>query len=241
VHPPERQGLSGTSCQHVLGTLSVALEWAVKRGDLACNVAKDVDRPKRDTAKFAVWSIDELGRFLDHVADDRLFPLWRLAAYTGARRSELLGLHWSDVDLDAGTIAIRRARVRIAYEMVDQDRTKAKQSERVVGLDPETVQVLRRWAKAQKAERLAPPWTDSGYVFTAEDGRLVYADHVANRYGRLVAGAGVPAIRFHDLRHTHATLALKGLYALMRGWRGRIDATGRCCHGVPQRRRSRSR
>jgi integrase len=146
----------------------------------------------------------ELGRFLDHEADDRLLPLWRLAAYTGARRSELLGLWWSDVDLDAGTIAIRRARVRVAYEMVDQDRTKNKQSERVVGLDPETVAVLRRWAKAQKAEWLAwgPAWTDSGYVFTAEDGRLVHADQVGNWYGRLVAGAGVPAIRFHDLRHT---------------------------------------
>jgi integrase len=63
---------------------------------------------------------------------------------------------------------------------------------------------------AQKAERLAwgPAYTDSGYVFTAEDGRPLHADHAANRFARLVKAAGVPTIRFHDLRHTHASLLL---------------------------------
>lgn len=152
---PSDKGLSGTSCQHVLGTLSVALEWAVKRGDLPRTVARDVDRPKRTTKKLAVWSAAEPNQFLDHTADDRLLPLWRLAAYTGARRSELLGLRWSDVKLNAGTIAIRRARVRVAYEMVDQDRTKTEGSERVIDVDAETVAVSKRWQTAQKRERVA--------------------------------------------------------------------------------------
>jgi len=94
--------------------------------------------------------------------------------------------------------------------MHEAARTKTRAGARVVDIDPATVAVIRRWAKAQKAVRLAwgPAYTDSGYVFTAEDGQALHADHVANRFARLVKAAGVPSIRFHDVRHTHASLLL---------------------------------
>ena len=204
------KGLSETSLQHTLGVLRTALAWAVRQRLISHNPADDIDRPQREAKEMRVWAADELARFLDHVADDRLHPLFRLAAFTGMRRSEVLGLRWSDVDLEAATVSVRRTRTRVAYEMHEAARTKTRAGTRVVDIDPATVAVLRRWAKAQKAERLAwgPAYTDSGYVFSAEDGRAVHADHVANRFARLVKAAGVPPIRFHDLRHTHASLLL---------------------------------
>jgi integrase len=204
------KGLSETSLQHTLGVLRTALSWAVRQRLISYNPADDVDRPQREDREMRVWSAEGLARFLDHPADDRLHPLFRLAAFTGMRRSELLGLRWSDVDLEAATISVRRTRTRVGYEMHEAARTKTRAGTRVVDIDPATVAVLRRWAKAQKAERLAwgPAYTDSGYVFTAENGRPLHADHAANRFARLVHAAGVTTIRFHDLRHTHASLLL---------------------------------
>ncbi|HEV2767571.1 MAG TPA: site-specific integrase, partial [Acidimicrobiales bacterium] len=81
---------------------------------------------------------------------------------------------------------------------------------RTVQIDPATVAALRRWKAVQNTERLAwgDAWTASGYLFTREDGEPLHPQTLATEYRRLVRQAGVPAIRFHDLRHTGATLAL---------------------------------
>ena len=204
------KGLSETTLQHTLGVLRTALAWAVRQRLISHNPADDVDRPQREHKEMRTWSAGELAGFLERAAVDRLHPLFRLAAFTGMRRSELLGLRWPDVDLEAATVSVRRTRTRVSYEMSEAARTKTRAGTRVIDIDPTTVAVLRRWANAQKAERLAwgPGYTDSGYVFTAEDGRPVHADHVAQRFSRLVKAAGVPVIRFHDVRHTHASLLL---------------------------------
>ena len=102
-------------------------------------------------------------------------PLFRLLACTGMRRSEALGLRWRDVDLDAGTVAVRRARVKVRGVLQDRESGKTAAATRVIDLDPATTAVLKRWSATQKAERLAwgPSWADTGYVFTAEDGHPV--------------------------------------------------------------------
>ncbi len=203
--------LSETSLQHTYVALRSALEYAIRQRIVAHNVMDDVERPRRAATEICVWSAAELATFLTHTADDRLHPLLRLASHSGARRSELLGLRWSALDLDAATMSIASRRTRIGYEMVQRAGTKTAAGARMVDLDPTTVDVLRDWRKAQDGEREAwgPAYVETGHVFTAENGEPVHADHVANRFGRLVTGAGVPTIRFHDLRHTHATLLLK--------------------------------
>jgi len=94
--------------------------------------------------------------------------------------------------------------------MHDRESAKTAAAHRVVDLDPTTV-ALRRWSATQKAERLAwrPAWADSGYVFTNEDGQPVGTEAVDHRFRRMTKAAGVPKIRLHDLRHTHASLMLK--------------------------------
>jgi integrase len=205
------RGLSETSLQHTHTVLRSAIEHAIRQRVVTYNVMDDVDRPRRDRKRMRVWSAAELAAFLDHAASDRLFPLLRLASHSGARRSELLGLRWTDVDLEAGSISVASRRTRVGYQMVERPGTKTVAGSRVIDLDPDTTAILRRWRDTQDAERSA--WgvacVTSGYVFTNEDGSAVHADHVANRFERLVAGAKVPSIRFHDVRHTHATLLLR--------------------------------
>jgi integrase len=203
--------LSETSLQHTYDLLHVVLDYAVRQRLVAHNVTADVDRPRRQPREVEVWSARQLAVFLDSCGDDRLFPLLQLASHTGARRSELLALRWASVDLAAGTVSIASRRTRVGYEMVHRPGTKTAAGARVIDLDPTTIDVLRSWRKAQDAERdvWGEGYVDSGYVFTAESGEPVHADHVANRYDRLVAAAPVPALHFHGLRHTHATLLLK--------------------------------
>lgn len=207
-----QRSLSETSLQHTYDLLHTVLEYAVRqRLGVAHNVLDDVDRPRRGATEIKVWSAPQLAAFLDHCSDDRLLPLFRLASHSGARRSELLALRWSSVDLRAATISVTGRRTRVGYEMVHRAGTKTAAGSRVVDLDAATVTALKAWKKAQDAERRAwgPAYVETGYVFTAENGEPIHADHVANRFARLVAGVKGPAIRFHDLRHTHATLLLK--------------------------------
>jgi integrase len=152
----------------------------------------------------------ELRHFLLHVRDDRLFALWRLAATTGMRRGELLGLRWQDVDLDAQRVAVRQTLTTVNHHIVFGE-PKSARSKRSIAIDVDTVAALRRWRTHQSEERLllGAAWSDTGLVFTREDGVLVHPDTMSYLFERHVRSAGVPRIRFHDLRHTQASLALQ--------------------------------
>ena len=110
--------------------------------------------------------------------------------------------------MERGALAVRRARVACGGQIVEGIPKEGRA--RTVSIDPSTVAALRRWKAVQNAERLAwgEAWTDTGYLFTREDGQPLHPQTLANDYRRLVRRSGLPAIRFHDLRHTGATLAL---------------------------------
>lgn len=173
-------------------------------------------RAKSTRAKrFPTWDIDQLDRFLAAVADDPHFVLWWVLAFTGMRRGEVVTLRWDDVDLDGGTIRVERAmgmgRGRVLAEKVP----KSDAGRRLVELDPDTIAVLKDHRRKQLELRLlvGPGWQDKvGLVFTEPDGRPVDPDRVTGRWRDLVRvaapKAGVPVIRCHDLRHSHATQLL---------------------------------
>jgi integrase len=134
-----------------------------------------------------------------------------LAATTGLRRGELLGLRWRDLDLGAGRLSVTQTLVSVNYA-VSFSTPKTAAGRRSVALDPATVAALRAHRVAVLEERLslglgAP--TEDALAFTAIDGTPLHPGQFSDRFDRLVKAAGVPRIRFHDLRHTHATLALR--------------------------------
>jgi len=205
-------GLSEASLQHTHVVLRKALKDAVKGAHgprlLLRNPADDVERPRRRRKEMRVWSGDELRRFVHATRGNRLHACWVVAATTGLRRGELLGLRWEDVSLDDRVLSVKRSRVAVGYEV--REGTPKSGRGRRVDIDSETVAVLRRHRARQFEDRMAwgEAWTDSGLVFTREDGNGLHPQAVSQAFERSVRHADVPAIRFHDLRHTHATLML---------------------------------
>jgi len=176
------------------------------------NVAALADPPSAKSTKPSkpkAWSADQLRTFFGHVGDDRLSALWWFFATTGVRRGEAAGLRWENVDLEAGAVAIVETRVSVNYRVLDSD-PKTERGRRRIALDPETVRVLREWRKVQLEERMAwgPAWSDTGHVFTREDGTPWHPDRISKMFTRLVSETGLPQIPVHSLRHTSASLAL---------------------------------
>ena len=159
----------------------------------------------------AVWNAEQTGAFLDHAAADRLYALYHRVAFRGLRRGEAVGLPWVDVDLDGALLTVSQQIVQVGWA-TEEEAPKTSSGVRSVALDAETVAVLRAQRILQSAERLrcGPAWTDTGLVFTREDGRAVHPDFVTRHFERLVRAADLPPIRLHDLRHGAATLALAG-------------------------------
>ena len=138
--------------------------------------------------------------FLDAIEGDRLYPLYSLAAFAGLRRAEVVGLPWSETDLDGGLITVRETR---PDDDADPDDPKSEAGERTVALSAALAALLKLWRKRQLKERMAwgAAWTDSGLVFTREDGAPLRPGHISEHFAVLVRKAGLPPIRFHDLRH----------------------------------------
>jgi integrase len=208
-------GLSPVSVRHLHVTLSKALREAVRRRLITRSPLEDLTHRPANASRAGgalerVWTPEQLRRFLAIASSDRLAAAWRLGALTGMRRSELLGLPWSAVDLNAGRLAVTRTLVMVGA-MPTVGRPKTDRSARTVHLDPVTVRALRQWRAAQRAERLAwgPGWQDTGFCFTREDGSPVRPDSFTDRFGRLAAKAGLPHIPLHGLRHSAATFHLQ--------------------------------
>jgi integrase len=129
---------------------------------------------------------------------------------TGMRRGEALGLRWEDVDLEAGRLSVRRALIPNGAVVVVSE-PKTARGRRSVALDHETVEVLKRQAGQQLADQVkkGDAWSDTGLVFTKEDGEAWHPEVVSRFFRSAVKRSLLPETKLHDLRHTHATLALR--------------------------------
>ncbi len=157
-------------------------------------------------------SEDEARAFLEtaKASDDRFEPLYVLAITTGLRRGELLGLRWDDVDLERGKLRVGRALVREGGQHIVGE-TKTRRGRRQVNLTPRTVNTLKAHRKRQLEERmrLSGLYKDHGLIFATGIGTPVNPENLVNRsFKPLLKRASLPEIRFHDLRHTCATLLL---------------------------------
>lgn len=187
--------------------LRTALGDAERSGLVQRNVARLMDPPCHGAApEQRCWNEHQLRQFLHVAMTHRLGPAIWLAAMTGMRRGEVLGLRWTDIDLETATLSIRRSVSCTGYQ-VHTTPTKTRTSRRAIDLDQRTMDVLREWRHQQLSE-LAAVAAD-GTVFTRTDGEPVHPHALSQTVSRLQRSAGVPTIRLHDLRHTHATLMLK--------------------------------
>jgi integrase len=158
-----------------------------------------------------VWRPDHLAVFLDHVADDRMYALWRFLSHRGTRRGEACGLEWHDFNKKSKTVTIERQRVNVDGVIIE-DTPKSEAGGRVIALDEGTVDAFAAHRKRQIEERLAwgEAWVDSGKVFTQENGEPLNPEWVSDEFARLIEKCDLPPIRLHDLRHGAASLMLAG-------------------------------
>jgi integrase len=206
-------GLSPKTVRYIHGILRKALADAQRKGSVARNVADLADPPKasaRARREMRVWSAAELLRFLELVEDHHLFVAFFLAANTGMRRGEVLGLRWKDVELDRARLSVNQAVVSVAYEVKVGD-VKTDTARRTIDLDGRTVALLRRSRKQQLEDRLAAgrSWDEASFVTARLDGSPIHPDYFSQCFHHAVARSDLPRIRLHDLRHTHASILLR--------------------------------
>ena len=149
------------------------------------------------------WTASELATFLDTARHHRLYPALHVAAHTGMRRGEVVGLKWCDLDTSARRLSIRRTVQCVGGQPVEFG-VKTRTSRRTVELDTATVDVLRQWRT--RLDRDGLPNGIDDWMFCNPSGRFLNPQSVTQLFDRIVRSTGLPRIRFHDLRHTHASL-----------------------------------
>jgi len=207
----ERPAMSPKTVYEIHLVIRGALDVAVRRGLVTRNVALIARSPRLKAiqkTEAQSWTAEQLQQFLRAAVGHRMFPLLWLAAMTGMRRNEVLGLKWGDIDFKKQTISLNRGLVAIGYE-VHQTRGKTRNARRPIDLDTTTLSVLAGWKALQAAELAAVGIDDDGWVFTDGDGQPIHPHALSQVFERIARRAGVPVIRLHDLRHTHGTLLIK--------------------------------
>jgi integrase len=217
------KGLSRTSVQHIHAILRRSLSQATRRGVIARNPTDLVDPPGRDHPEMQVLSIGQARALLATARTGRhaeLEALYVLALTTGMRRGELLALRWADVDVVKRTLTVTGTLQRVKHSdgtsTLERAQPKTKTSMRQIPLTVAAVDALKRHAQGQGQLRAVAgsEWIDTGLVFTNERGGAVEPRNLLSRsFAPLLSEAGIPHVRFHDLRHTAATLmAAQGVH-----------------------------
>lgn len=190
-------------------TLYGALKQAVRWQLLARNPVEAVDPMKHERKEMTLWTAEQAAKFLDVARAHRLYPLFYLAMSTGLRSCELLGLRWQDVSGDK--LKIRQTYVKVGNQLVLQNTAKSKKGRRTVVISPDVAEVLRLHRERQEGEAayLGDAWPDTDLVFTSEVGTPVNPDNLRRLRNSLMDQAEVPRVKLHDLRHLHASMAIK--------------------------------
>jgi integrase len=203
------EGLSPKTVRYIRGTFRTALRQATRWGLIGRNPVDAVDGPKVERYEIQPFSREEARQFLSAIRGDRLEALYSVALTMGLRQGEALGLRWQDVDLELGYLHVRKQLQRFdgQFQLVEP---KTPRSRRMIALPGSIVTSLREHKDRQRDERQAAGerWQDSNLVFTTDRGRPLDGTVVSHTFHRVLDRACLPQRRFHDLRHSCATLLL---------------------------------
>src|SRR5215204_2129704 len=203
-------GLSPRSVHHVHRVLHRAFVQAIRWKLLPRNPCDGATSPKVPRAELTIWSPSDADRFLLTTREHRMHPLYVLAWTTGMRQGELLGLKWSDVEFNAGTLAVRRALQWQRGVGLVFTEPKTARSRRKIHLSQTALTALQAHKDRQVFDRriVAEAWIDNNLVFCNAVGEPLNPTNETKQFQRAVARAGLPSMRFHDMRHTAATILL---------------------------------
>ena len=178
----------------IFGALRQALKWDL----VSRNVAEAATLPQLKTAEASIWTVPQVLVFLKAAATHRLHALWYVTIFTGLRRAEVL--HWKDVDFEKAEIHVRSTLVQVNGELILGE-PKTKAGRRSIAITKDTVEVLRAHLERQKLEQ--------SNTMASEVGTPINPGNLARSYKALIRAVNLPDIRFHDLRHTAASLSIR--------------------------------
>lgn len=204
------KGLSAQSVKHHHRVIHKALKDAVKWQFLARNVAEAVTPPKVKNVEMKIWNGEQVKKFLKAARESVYYSVYFTAIYTGMRRGEVLGLRWKDVDFDNGEIYVRQALQEVKKVGLTFKEPKSGKS-RSITMSPSLKKELKKVYKQNLENKLSfgQLYNDFDLVFPQKSGKPIQPTEMARNYRKIVEKSGLPYIRFHDLRHTHATLMLQ--------------------------------
>jgi integrase len=239
----QRRGVGPQTIRSTLTTFSAVVQSYVDQGVLPRNIVRLVERPKDadpdDTPDAGAadgdgdtdvthksWTLAEVQRFRESVRDHRLYACWLLSCY-GLRRSEVLGLRWSAIELDSGVLSVRRGRVAVGTETVE-GAPKSRRSRRDLPLPAELTEALRALRTRQKREalELKRGWSDDRLVAVDEAGTPLRPEFYTDEFQRLRTRAALQRIKLHGLRNTSGTLMLDAGHPvhIVAAWHGHDPA-----------------
>lgn len=220
------KGLSSTTVLKIHANVRKSLQYAVKMNMIAYNPADRVEKPKKHKYTANYYDETQIAHFLELVKNEAMYSIFLLTAFYGLRRSEVLGLKWSSVDFSNNTLTI--CNTVVEYKKVYQkDSTKTKASVRTLPLVPQIKAYLQGLQAEQEKNRLlfGNTYVDTDYVCKRENGESFRPDYVTERFYVLIRRYKLPLIRFHDLRHSAASLLLANGFSLkeIQEWLGHAD------------------
>lgn len=219
-------GLSPSSIRRHKNILNQTLNKAVKEKLLLSNLCQFLDLPKTERYQSSYYSAAQLQRLFEAIRDEPLYPLVRITAMYGLRRSELLGLKWDSIDFDGNRLTIRHTISQVT-KPVEKDKTKNSSSFRSFPLVDEAKKIflVAKEREGQNRRLFKKDYRENDYVFKWDDGHLYAPEYVSQKFAKLLKKYGLPHIRFHELRHSCASLLLNEGFTLkdVQEWMGHAD------------------
>ena len=207
----QKDGMSASTVRYRHAVIHRALQTALELGLIVRNPADAIKPPKIHRKEMQTWDEQEISQFLEAAKDSPHFTVFYTALFTGMRRSELLGLKWSDVDLVLGQISVSHGLHHLDNGEYVFTEPKSAKSRRTIALTPSNALLLRAHQEKQKLDRALSglAWSNDDLVFGTLEGKPRFPDTISRAWEATAARASLKVIRFHDARHTHATVLLK--------------------------------
>lgn len=207
--------LSAESLRRYKNVINQTLNEAVKNQLIPSNPCQFVELPKSERRKANFYNVEEMKALFAAIKDDPLASLIQVTALYGLRRSEALGLKWDSIDFDANRLTIKHT-VSMVTKAVEKDKTKNQASHRSFALTPEVRALLQAEKSAELENRrtFGKAYTQNDYVFKWPDGKPFTPDYVTKHFAKLLKKHNLPKIRFHDLRHSCASMLLSQGFTL---------------------------